>query len=240
MIAHSRIGYNSDPSSKIFGFSNYMDNLSLWSPDVAMFKYCYVDISKKTHIERLFSEYKNRMDKLKVKYPDTTFVHVTAPLTTIQTGLKAEIKNLLGKPLAGYEENIVRNKYNDLLRSAYEDSEPIFDLAEIQSTLPDRSRSKFEAGGVIIWIDPINVTDPEKVSMAQADEKGYDAEYQLKSDNCVITYCSGEMQNRYCTWDEAALGHKYVVHRVEEAEGVQRHKSHLLPKRVMKNSSLHC
>ena len=151
MIAHSRIGYNSDPSSKIFGFSNYMDNLSSWSPDVAMFKYCYVDLSKKTHIERLFSEYKNRMDKLKAKYPDTTFVHVTVPLTTIQSGFKAELKKLLGKPIAGIEANIVRNKYNELIRKTYSSKDPVFDLAEIESTLPDGSRSKFEVGGTTYY-----------------------------------------------------------------------------------------
>ena len=147
MIGHSRIGYNSDPLSKIIGFSNYMDNLSTWHPDMAMLKLCYVDFSRKTDPDRLFLEYKNRLDRLKHKYPDTIFVHITAPLTTIQTGIKAEIKKILGKQPAGIEENIIRNRYNDLMRETYGSKEPIFDLAKIESTLPDGSRSTFEVDG---------------------------------------------------------------------------------------------
>ena len=147
MIAHSRIGYNADPMSKIIGFSNYMDNLRAWKPDMAAFKFCYVDFTLKTNVNKIFAGYINRMSKLKEKYPDTTFIHITVPLTTIQSGFKAELKKILGKPVGGTEANIVRHKYNELLRNKYGSEEPIFDLAQIESTLPDGARSKFQVGG---------------------------------------------------------------------------------------------
>jgi len=147
MLGHSKIGYNTDPMSKIIGFSNYIDNLRIWKPDIAIFKFCYVDITSKTDIKKIFNQYTTRMDMLKEKYPDTIFIHSTVPLTTVQSGIKAKIKKLIGRNVGGSRSNIVRNKYNALLRNKYEGKEPIFDLAKIESTFPNGERSEFEANG---------------------------------------------------------------------------------------------
>ncbi len=143
MFAHSRIGYNMDPESKIISFNNYMGNLEQWQPDIAMFKFCYIDVRADADVNKLFQEYKNRMQVLKEKYPNVQFVHFTVPLTIVQTGIRADIKKIIGKEIGGYADNIKRNEYNALLRQTYAGKEPIFDLAEIESTREDGSRVSF-------------------------------------------------------------------------------------------------
>lgn len=144
MFAHSRVGYNMDPESKIIGFNNYMASLQQWQPDIAMFKFCYIDIRADADVNTLFQEYKSRMQQLKEKYPEVNFVHFTVPLTIVQTGIRADIKKIIGKPIGGFADNIKRNEYNTLLRQAYSGKEPVFDLAEIESSREDGSRVKFE------------------------------------------------------------------------------------------------
>lgn len=141
MFAHSRVGYNMDPISKIIGFNNYVNNLSDWQPNMAMFKFCYVDIKENADVKEIFSEYQSRMSKLKTAYPDIQFVHFTVPLTTVETGLKADfMKNVLGKTQGRERDNVKRNQYNDLLRQTYSGKEPVFDLAEIESTRENGAR----------------------------------------------------------------------------------------------------
>jgi hypothetical protein len=72
-----------------------------------------------------------------------TVVHFTNPLTQRQTGPKAWIKKIIGRPIGGVDDNIKRNKYNDMLINQYEGKEPIFDIAKIESTFPDSSRFSF-------------------------------------------------------------------------------------------------
>jgi len=144
MFAHSRIGYNMDPSSKIIGFSNYVNNLQQWQPDIAMFKFCYIDIRAEADVNTLFQEYKTRMQALKENHPEVQIVHFTVPLTIVQTGFRAEIKKVIGRAIGGFADNIKRNDYNDLLRQTYAGKEPIFDLAEIESSREDGSRVSFE------------------------------------------------------------------------------------------------
>lgn len=143
MFAHSRIGYNTDPMSKIIGFSNYMENLEQWNPNIAMFKFCFVDVRSDADVNKLFQQYQERMHILKEKYPDVQFVHFTVPLTVVQSGIRANIKKIIGKPLGGVAANIKRNQYNNLLRKTYSGKEAIFDLANIESTREDGSRVTF-------------------------------------------------------------------------------------------------
>jgi hypothetical protein len=88
------------------------------------------------------------MSLLKKRFPKTTFVHVTVPLTSSKTGLKPWVKRIIGREDPwGFEENIRRNQFNGLLRKGYQNKEPIFDLAEIESTLPDGTRQTFSKDG---------------------------------------------------------------------------------------------
>jgi len=147
VLAHSRIGYNNYPESKLKAFEFYMNAGGENSVDISTFKYCYVDFNQKTKVKEVFNEYKITMSALKNIYPKTVFVITTVPLTTIQTGIKAWIKKIIGKPLRGVAENIKRNEFNELLRNEYKEKDPIFDLAEVESKYPDGKRSTFEVDG---------------------------------------------------------------------------------------------
>ena len=139
-FAHSRIGVNQDPKSKIDVFVDLMDKGMAQKADIAFFKFCYVDIHQGTHIEELFTYYKTSLKRLSDKYPGTIFIHVTAPLTSQQTGVKAIIKKIIGKPLRG-DNNKYREQFNKLMRTEYAGEESLFDLALLESSTPDNSET---------------------------------------------------------------------------------------------------
>jgi hypothetical protein len=147
VFAHSRIGSNSDPATKIDAFMSIMTNGVGASADIAFFKFCYLDVTAATDVDKVYNDYKNSMDALKKQYPRVKILHVTVPLTTVQEGWKPAIKKLVGKPIDGYDDNIKRNRFNDMLRKEYEGREPIFDLAKVESTRPDGRRNTFTVTG---------------------------------------------------------------------------------------------
>lgn len=146
-LFHSQVGENDDPVSKISSFTKIVEGGAGDKADIAFFKFCYVDIAWNTDEARLFSEYRKGMNSLRERYPRVKFVHVTVPLTTPTPMLKAFIKRLLGKG----ENNINRNRFNDLLRKEYEGREPLFDLAKFESTYPDGRRSTFVRGNTTYY-----------------------------------------------------------------------------------------
>jgi len=146
-FAHSSIGENTRPITKITEFYNNMNNGMGQSVDIAFLKLCYVDINSETDVDSLFKEYQSIFNKLKLQYPQITFIHFTDPLVAQQTGLKAFIKKILGRQLSGVEDNLRRQEYNELLRAAYSGKEPLFDIAEIESTKPDGSRNVHSLNG---------------------------------------------------------------------------------------------
>lgn len=147
IFAHSPIGKNEDPKSKIADFSHLISTGIGDTTDIAFFKLCYIDILAATDADEVFNQYKNTMASLKERYPKVTFVHVTAPLRLVQTGVLVPIKKIVGRPVGGYADNIKRSRFNDLLRQEYKGNEAIFDLAAIESTYPDGTRFVFDSGG---------------------------------------------------------------------------------------------
>lgn len=147
LFAHAQVGKNMDPKSKIDAFASYMEKGIGDRANIGFFKFCYVDITAETHVGKVFTEYENTMSRLEKTYPKTTFVHVTIPFTTTQTGIKAWIKKLIGRAIGGYDENAKRNEFNKLLRQEYEGKAPIFDLARVESTFPDGKLSSFTKDG---------------------------------------------------------------------------------------------
>lgn len=147
IFAHSKIGKNEAPDSKTDDFVKIMDSGVGNKVHVAFYKYCYIDVNGSTDIKRLFSYYKDQADSLQLKYPDTIFVHLTIPLTTIQTGPKALIKKMLGKPIGGIDANIKRNAFNQLVVSTYKGKAPVFDLAKAEATQQDGTLTTFVKDG---------------------------------------------------------------------------------------------
>lgn len=145
-FGHTAVAKNGDPLLKLQSFEQAMGQQPA-GVDVALVKFCYVDISADTDAKALFARYRATMDSLKTRHPGTTFMHVTAPLTIAQGGLKASLKNLIGRVPYGVIENQRREEFNSLIRQTYQGKEPIFDLARIESTAPDGSAVAVEWKG---------------------------------------------------------------------------------------------
>jgi hypothetical protein len=159
VLGHTTVGVNIDPKSKCDDFREVMNILGKYA-DTAGFKFCYVDFGDSSDVNKVFDYYQQTMNDLKKKYPGITFIHITAPLTTVQTGIKARIKEIMGKPVWGYNDNIKRDQFNQKLKDAYEGKEPIFDLAGIESTYPDGTRAFMKgAKGICPFLVPEYTTD---------------------------------------------------------------------------------
>ncbi len=146
-FAHSQVGRNSYPDSKTDAFKELMLRGFGDNADIAFFKFCYVDIKADSIPQEVFSYYQKTMSSLKTQFPDTVFVHVTTPLIAAPTGAKAfakkVIKSLSGQPVYGYDDNIKRHAFNELMRTTYAQREPVFDLALFESIQPNGKRIQY-------------------------------------------------------------------------------------------------
>ncbi len=143
---HSANGTNEQPLTKVDGFAKAMVDTMGGSADIAFYKFCYVDFGPETDVPALFERYKRSAQQLAQMYPHTVFVHLTAPLTVVQSGPKATIKKLLGRPDRLAQANERRERFNQLMRAEYS-SANLFDLARIETTLEDGRRRTFESDG---------------------------------------------------------------------------------------------
>lgn len=148
-LAHSSVGKNNDPISKIEDFQAKMDNGLGNNVDIAFFKFCFVDIDSRTDINGFFEKYRATMAELKKRYAKTTFAHCTVPLLRKEEfSLKTWVKQFMGKEGGFFDNrhNRARNEFNELLMNEYQGNEPVFDLAGVTSTHPDGSRETFTMG----------------------------------------------------------------------------------------------
>ena len=145
-LAHFAAGQNGRPISKVDDFAARIAS-SLVKPDVALLKLCYIDVDARSDVRAIFDHYRARVTEMRAAAPATTIVHLTMPLRVVQSDWKVPVKRLIGRPIGGYADNIKRNGYNDLVRAAYRGREPLFDVAEVESTRPDGGRVTFESGG---------------------------------------------------------------------------------------------
>jgi hypothetical protein len=145
------LGQNYDPFGKVKAFTHIFSEFKNGYPDIALLKFCYLDINPNTDIVKLFNFYKQTMAEIQKKYPMVVIMHTTVPLVQIQTGPKAWIKRIIGKPVTGLSDNVARVKFNELLRAEYSGRAVVFDIAESESTAPDGSRESFTKDGEIYY-----------------------------------------------------------------------------------------
>jgi hypothetical protein len=142
-IAHQWIGENFKPLLKLEDFDRTMRGGMGRQVDVALMKFCYVDITSSTDVDALFARYRDTMAAMERDFPNVTFIYMTVPLTTEQrvvSKLKARLKTILGRrDLLGQASNVARERLNALIRREY-GGRHLFDLAAIESTKPDGTR----------------------------------------------------------------------------------------------------
>lgn len=140
-IDHAFIGVNGNPVLKIQDFAARLRSGLGQHADVAMMKFCYVDIDSGTDVDALFGTYRTTMAALQREVPGVTLIHVTVPLTT-DAGFLSRLKSVLVGS-GGAADNAARERLNALIRHHY-GSDHLFDLAAVESTVPDGS----QAGGM--------------------------------------------------------------------------------------------
>ena len=139
-IAHAFIGENGRPLLKIQDFDAKLRSGIGDSVDVAMMKFCYVDVDRTTNVDEVFAAYRTTMANLQRDFPDVTFVYATVPLTT-DPGLLSTLKGWVkGRTGSSQADNVARERLNELIRQEYSGGQ-LFDLAAVESTAPDGGRT---------------------------------------------------------------------------------------------------
>jgi len=141
IFAHSSVGRNTEPDSKIESFRDIMNSGVGEKVDIAFFKFCFVDVRRDAKPREILDDYKALMQDMEGRYPQTRFLHVTIPLTSGPRGVKGRskeyVKLLIGRPRTGdLDANAMRQNYNTLLNDAYSETRDVFDLALIESVNP--------------------------------------------------------------------------------------------------------
>ncbi len=128
-LYHAAVGSNMDPLGKLRDFDGIMRSGMAGAVELAVFKFCYVDIDRNSDVSSLFGAYRETMRKLKADYPDLVVVHCAVPLTRREGGMRNAVKRLLGGTVESDADNAAREAFNRLMRSEYQGKEAFFDLA---------------------------------------------------------------------------------------------------------------
>ncbi len=132
-LVDAGVGSNGDPAGKTADFEAMLADGLGAGGGVATYKFCYVDVGAGTDVAALLAGHQAAVARIRAAHPEVTIVHMTMPLmTAAASGVDAEAK---------------RVEYNRLLVEAYQGREPVFDLARVESTHADGSRSYVSSGG---------------------------------------------------------------------------------------------
>lgn len=144
-IVHAKVGRNEHPETKCDAFRDILDERPDLA-DVALLKFCYIDITERTDVDVLFETYRSTLDGLDRRHPSLAIVPVTAPLRHAPGGLGVFVRERLGRPNRAKMANAHRHAFNERVRRAWADR-PIFDLAAAEATRPDGGREQFRWEG---------------------------------------------------------------------------------------------
>ena len=149
-FAESMIGENTQPIGKCEAFAAAVKNAKVEPFDLALMKFCFVDFNPRTNVNEVLEAYCAAVDSLKKAFPHTTIVHMTVPLTANVATWKAIVKKIIGRGDDSDESNLVRAQFSALMMDRFK-GEPVFDIAKIESTFPDGTRSTTNVGGKEVY-----------------------------------------------------------------------------------------
>lgn len=144
IFAHFPIGHNRDPKGKIDDFRRLLESGIGRVADIAFFKFCFVDVDRKTDIGELLDHYERTIADLTAEFPQLTVIAVTVPLTNHSPGIKARIKRLLGRGPAVKEDNVQRNLANTRIRQKY--GTAVWDLSKAEAVTDTERQVSFSDG----------------------------------------------------------------------------------------------
>lgn len=158
-LFHVQVGENGEPDTKIASFARLLGGNAGF--DVALLKLCYEDVSRHAQGQNgLLDRYATATSRAVEASPGTRLVHVTTPLRSEPLGWKTPIKRLLGRETEEDADNALRNAYNRSLLARFGDGKAlVFDLAGVESTLPDGRRSVFDHNGKTVHTLAADYTD---------------------------------------------------------------------------------
>jgi hypothetical protein len=133
LIIHQRIGANREPLTKIAAFRDVLDAKHRPEVDVALLKFCYVDIMTQAEAEALWRHYETAIEELSTAHPGVQLVHCTVPLRSLPEGPYAWLRRTLGHRHPGIAANRARDWFNRKLRERFGPGHRLFDLAALES-----------------------------------------------------------------------------------------------------------
>ena len=144
---HRLVGKNTDPLSKLDDFSILMHHENSQF-DIAIFKFCYIDVTHQTNINTLFTQYIDCFEQLESEFSDTIFVHCTVPIKIEPQGIINRIRKLMGNISHISYSNKKRFEFNELLRDKYAPNNRLFDIAKLESTTKSLKRKLSSLNGL--------------------------------------------------------------------------------------------
>jgi hypothetical protein len=145
-LAHSRVGANGDPQSKLEDFARILRGGTLARLDLAFMKFCYVDFDPSSDAAAIYDRYCLQLEELEAGFPEVRFLHATVPLKVRRLGARSRIKLLLRRPMWEDDSNVKRHEFNELIRANFDEGR-IVDIARAESTASDGSESTFARNG---------------------------------------------------------------------------------------------
>ena len=159
-LFHAAVGSNMDPASKREEFAEVLANCAE-DLDLALLKFCYVDVNSGTDPDAFVQEYEHILGSLRAAHPNLTLAHTTLPLRASPAGLvpraKDLVKLLLGKPRS-HDHNRARAAVNVTLRSRF-DHQALFDLARLEATDSSGKLCSERADATVPCLAPENTSD---------------------------------------------------------------------------------
>ncbi len=137
-ILHSEVGRNTEPLAKISDFKAIVREIGD-RLDMAMLKFCYVDVRYGTDLSALFNAYRLAVAELQDAFPELQIMHMTVPLCSMPATAKSKTKffvnQVLKRPTV-LDDNVQRLRYNEMVRQEFGQTN-LFDLAFVESISPD-------------------------------------------------------------------------------------------------------
>lgn len=170
-LLHAFVGVNTRPYTKIKAFQETLRENP--GADMALMKFCYVDINKHSDPAAIFQAYQKALKEMQKTHPKTLFLHVACPLFAPPSGAKTRLKETVKKWIRRPDwrvDNLRRMEFNGMLRAAYGENN-VFPLDYLEASGEtgkieywDRSGKKIPA------LLPLNTTDGGHLN-AQAQKR---------------------------------------------------------------------